>query len=98
MCTSLLGNGAREQTCRQMLVVLISQCREIQGSGGTTPSFMASRGKMAQGSSRAPSSTAVCMIQAGNGGTADSWAGRKGNKYLAPAFGRKPDEAFLSRG
>lgn len=45
---------------------------------------------------QAPPSTAGCGIWAGNGGTADSWAGRKGNKYLTPAFGRKPDEAFLS--
>lgn len=37
---------------RQMSVVLISGCREIQGSGGSTPSFTASRGEPAQGSSR----------------------------------------------
>lgn len=32
--------------------MLISGCREIQGSGGTAPSFMSSRGEPAQGNSR----------------------------------------------
>jgi len=47
---------------------------------------------------QAPASMAGCAIRARNSGAAGSWAGRKGNKYLAPAFGRKPDAAFLSRG
>lgn len=45
---------------QQMLVMLISGCREPQGSGGTTLSFMASRGKAVHGRLQAPASTAGC--------------------------------------
>lgn len=87
----------------QMLVVQISGCKEIQESGGTVPSFMASKGKLAQGSQRTgcghhPAWLHMRSKLGTNGGTADSWAGRKNNQYLSPAFGRKPDETFLSQG
>lgn len=93
---------------QQVFVMLITGCREVQGSGGTTLSFMAPRDNVAQGSSRTgcghdPARLHV-QYRLGTVGSVDpvgpvgSWAGRKGNKYLSPAFGRKPDEAFLSQG
>jgi len=48
---SAWGQDKRTNT-QQMSVVLTSGCREIQGSGGTTPSSTVPRGEPAQGSSR----------------------------------------------
>lgn len=89
---------------QQVFVVLITgcrdeRCREVVAPlrASWLPEVIWPRAAAGQAAGTTPS-TAARVIQTGNSGPAGSWAGRKGNKYLSPAFGRKPDEAFLSQG
>lgn len=90
---------ARRTNTWQMLLVLLGGCREILGNDGTMLGSQCVEGDSpgSNGTGSGDFSMAGSSAWGENDGTSESRAGRKGNKYLAPASGRKPDEAFLSQ-